>query len=595
MTNSIEQDVDLIIGGNCLLVKEAFSELAVFLRDPINRDNEYIRKNFQLLTDKIFLLADEQDLVLEELRFLINYVADNDYNRELLIEQKLLVGKILSDILPNNVYQQRTIIFLQNLIMDNEQILKSLKKLPQFKIAIEVLLKCILREKDNTDLELIELLTDFTKEDFQDYKIPISQFQEYISYLLNIINSKNQIIEQELEPYFLLLNNLSKFKLEFSDKEEFEFHLQLYLSKLSEILFLKNPMIIEFSKIIFSIMGSISALEQNSNKLEINDNFEILKNYENPYVIASNFIIIGNSINNDKEKLELLAKNETIVMKDFEFLYNYIQKAQRGDKIDFINLQSIHLLIQIWDPSLNHFFHDENHQYYNYLLESVKFYYGNKELLTYYGEISLMMSKFLHKFINNIDDILLSKLLNDDFYYQLFSKIICKFIDEYENTANIKSHESLFYQNLMLIYKTLDAIYIRTDFKIENDIHINCLLKYVFIDESQKKLSSSVPFEYLFAKVKTLGILLSNKEIITKFFNLNINQLNQFLQNIWLILKNSNSDNDNDNNKRTGYNALLNNLKYDCAKILNNLKDELDQDYTSDLKETCNEIVEYNV
>ncbi|KAH3685575.1 hypothetical protein WICPIJ_003452 [Wickerhamomyces pijperi] len=499
-------------------------QLAILLRDESARSDELITNNLsklvsaaEYLISNIDLTQDFRELSKEFIRVLANVVADNDDNRQIVATESFIcvLGLQLENNFDDNEINERVLILLKNLIIDNETLEAKISK-----IISENLLVYLGYEGQ---FMAIDLFADL---------ITHSHFKNSVKVLQLFIRKTSLVLEtayEDEDELSELLINLSFItetltmdsKLNFAG---FETSLQTslfdILTKLQPMLF---PNKLKAQRKFYSSMGNISANLTSTNPTSLALPYIVDESESNGYVLSSAMVILGNSITSAELRSQLLETCPTLIsvtLSKYTFL---------TDPIQFQGI--LHLLKALVSPlTVSELFTESSSSLKNLdsLIEAT---IRNSQ---YYTNFTTLLIKFLQRLIVLINNkATLSKFL------------ALKPIELIQSSNNKDSFHIII---LLLINKI--AIYTPEQITTQE---IEAVLNFNL---------SQIQVDHLFELTKTIGVLFKQHADVL---------INQYKEKLCLVLNTVNSVGENGG---MAGKAIKNNGEYVAGMVVNYYKEK---------------------
>lgn len=502
-------------------------QLAILLRDESIRSDELVTSNLpklvyaaEYLLSNIEKTQDFRELSKEFIRVLANVVADNDENRHTVAAAVEPFVRVLGLQLENNFdddeINERVLILLKNLIIDNED-------LEQFvaKIITENLLVYIGYERQ---FMAIDLLADLITHNF--FKNSVKVVQLVIRKLNDVMHTTYEDDDELSE----LLINLS-FIIEHLTMDT-NLNLAGYETSLQDSLFeslrtldpLFFPNKLKVQRKLYSSMGNISSNLSSTNLNSLALPHLTNTSESNGYILSASMVILGNSISSAELRNQLLESHPDLISITLS-KYNFLT-----DPIQFQGI--LHLLKALISPLTVTDLLTESSNLKN--LESLM--EATIRNSQYYTNFTTLLVKFLQKLI-----ILLNR--------STLSTFLTLNLIELIQSANNK--DSFHIIILLLVNKI--AIY--TPDQISND-----KLKAVFNFNI-----SQIQLDHLFELTKTIGVLFKSHGDVL---------ISQYDEKLILILNTINSIGEDQGGMAAK--AIKNNGEYICGMIVNYYKEKKD-------------------
>lgn len=536
-----------------LLVEiEVLNGIGDFLRDENNRKGDLLVANLSklILICNTSLPSQDQQYKLAGIRVLVNLSADNDYNRQHLLENEKLWLLIADHFkLESNLdVLQRLILFLNQFIYSElkNQYLQAIFDTAIFGDRIlEVLIE-------------FQPLTLFFKELIQVNLSKILQLdnREFYINLIDLCLKRlyslcqeelDEDDEEEVENIADILFNLTMF-------EDLEIDL---LNANYRVLSIMNviPDITNITKVkrqLFAASGNITSMKNHHDEAKIA--IDMFQNSSDPYTLSASAITLGNyviSLDKCEELLVLIEKHmglETFIAKFLSIQIN-----------DVIQIQMFHVLTKIINQETSKYILVNNEQL-------VKFSKLVQDNYQYYPEVGKVYYKFVKKFI---------KIQFIDGHTQILGYLP---IWELLTDEEIK----------LLLLQSYCGDYIEQRLTIDESNFINDLVA------SSLAIDSSITMEVILQKIKTLSILfhsLNSKKITIN----SINETDTFFKLLNQLLTKMSQEIIPQAQGQPQNNILINNSRFLSISIIQFVENKFPTSTNDDIisiGQTCRKLVD---
>lgn len=293
------------------------NQLSVLLRDEQIRDEPLFKNNiskFIETTGNLLNLEEGRVFVLELLKVLINGIADNDSNRDALIENQEIwveIKKFWREEFSDDEVNERIFILFENLIADDvdngkgkylfkvselsEDLFWYLQYNFENKLATEIFVDLIKTNEFRSDVDKIDLVLNKLLVLLDKYRE--KDFIKDDDGIDEVIVNNSKILE-------ILTLDL---KIKFNSNYELKFQSNL-LKVFQSVEKIEVPNKLKFQRQIYATVGNISSNHTSKNQIESN-----LEKETNGYIISSICLIMGNSINSNEDKQKVIQQYPDLV------------------------------------------------------------------------------------------------------------------------------------------------------------------------------------------------------------------------------------------------------------------------------------------
>lgn len=469
--SDLEHTLKLIKSEDHLL--DNLNQLGTILRDASIRECDEVVQFIPKLVS-LYINSDDESLILELQRVLINLMADSDNNRLELIKYNDFWDKIKKDL----CLVDRTFILINQFVKNTQalnQFIKFFYDLDMHGSFFEYLHQW---HNDNTSL-IVEFLLEVLIPDIilhdEAFK---SRVLPYMNILVTVYNDADVMADEdddEINEYYkglsLILYNLTLFQ-DIPGVNSTNINEQIC------DLIDRQPEVSNMSTVkrqLFSTIGNITSMANYDNISDVKFAVDRLSKASDLYVKASCYIIIGNYINTQEKSdaVKSLIQVDQFVSDFFCTRFN-----------DVIQFQAIHVMKNVLNTNTANLILESC---YLDLLAFTKIIVDNKD---YYKEIHAVYISFINKLIRyragnvySFKDLWLL-LDNEDVFIQL-----SEFYepnddhDDHNNDLNQKILSSLFTADLPLdSMKLLNKIKYQSIFLNKNRLVINSIFVGDFLN-----------------------------------------------------------------------------------------------------------------
>lgn len=571
---------------------ESLRNLGNILRDESARQDDRVTQIVPIIVeslsnefDKFFTDGFDQSssrIPLEELRVLINMLADSDSNRQFITQDeplylkfwKLLLQyvKHMNELDADDLLYARVLILLSQFARNTalrSSFASYFQKLDFHSVLLQAIVSKWLKNRvnffeDDNALLLIEILSSITENISKN--IPSESQRESV---LTQLSTCLEILQLDLDE---LSSGTTSDRLSSEEALVQLCELIVNLTMLENIsginqshinaailgLFCKVPDDIEdyvaVKRHLFSASGNVSSMSSYDNWNDVGICINVFYNgSSDPYLLSAASIVLGNAISNTTQQKLLLDEVEQ--GHSLELLIHSFFATKFND---IIQLQSFHLLNNIMSERTIHYIIGEK----TAIFKAFKAMMDNEK---YYKEISKICYQFLKK--------MLKTLLKDS----VSSADLTRFILESKDLWNLLTTSELA-TDCEEVYLLL-ARYLVTHIDAIQEDDYEFVQNILAFSTNAKNVNGNVSSFYISEKVKNLSIIIQElarndllRHTIQSVYRGDSDHFNErFLKPLHELLvkfRNFSRQSESANTQNKELNIIINNLKFLCASTL---------------------------
>jgi hypothetical protein len=530
----------------------SWNNVGDFLRDDSNRSSLSTKESLPNLIDlttpnlkDLVQSRGNEELVLANLRVLINLTADNDYNRSFLLENLDFwhsVDAILT--IENEAVVERMVIFLSQFIYSEKKqeyltsIFTLVPSIPSIVEKLHSLDSFILLFKELVVVNEQQIVSCKEKDIYiQDINWFLSELEYRVKCENDQVHDEEVSDDDDDDEVLVSLCDIVARLTMFDDLDLRSINANYRVLKVMEGVSSESPNITHIKRKLFSASGNITSMKNYCGEIDM-----ALEYFKNPnvcdsYVLPALAITLGNFVTSETKSQELNAS-----IKHQYGMEPFFKKFFNMKVTDVIQIQSIHLL--------NNIVNGEN---VKYVLSNLNGFGRMARIIVdnnqYYPEMSRLFYKFTKKFItlefiNGAGDM--------SRYFDLWG-----LFSDRDNS----DHQEI---ELLLL-----QAYIRAP------TNLSPFVTKLITNAVTLNSNTSITIDLILQRLKTLGMFMHNlnsRDItvadLQEYFGGKENYVNLFLQPLSQLLLKLKDDVLEQSKSQPQYSILLNNSKFLCVSII---------------------------